>query len=178
MLFSGGSSTAKPKKEEKREKRREEKDERYEIQESVFLRWAKYVCDADFVHELKDVGEIRFLSHFAQMITGGSVQLTGNKCDDIDSVFHALVSDPEDPIFQLCIPEIVEGRTKPILKMAWQLIQVYWRRFAPQGAGERKVAEALKDWCLEATAGYQDREEAISITDFTDSWRDGIASTI
>jgi len=54
------------------------------------------------------------------------------------------------------------------------LLQIYWRRFAPAGARERKVAEALKDWCLEATGKHSE----VVVNDFTSSWRDGVALNI
>uniref|UniRef100_A0A915DV00 Calponin-homology (CH) domain-containing protein n=1 Tax=Ditylenchus dipsaci TaxID=166011 RepID=A0A915DV00_9BILA len=111
----------------------------------------------------------------------------GNRYDDVDAIFHAVVaatnppdqqlqspSSDENKLLQLSIPEICEGSPKAVLSMCWQLVQIYWRRFAPTGAKERKVAEALKDWCLEATGKY----EEVVINDFTSSWRDGVAINI
>lgn len=74
-------------------------------------------------------------------------------------------------IFQLSIPELCEGVTKPLLSLCWILIQIFWRRFAPQNGGERKLAEGIADWVKEATSGRPE----VSINDFTSSWRDGMA---
>lgn len=90
----------------------------------------------------------------------------------MDSVFHALSNDEEDKIFQLSIPELCEGGTKALLTLCWQFIQIYWQRFAPKDAGERKLAEAISDWCKQATATANPE---VLVNDFTSSWRDGMA---
>ena len=37
--------------------------------------------------------------------------------------------------------------------------------------GERKIAEALREWCIEAASA----DAEVKISDFTSSWRDGYA---
>uniref|UniRef100_A0A914S076 Calponin-homology (CH) domain-containing protein n=1 Tax=Parascaris equorum TaxID=6256 RepID=A0A914S076_PAREQ len=44
-------------------------------------------------------------------------------------------------------------------------------RYAPEGVRDQKLAEAIKDWCLERTQNF----EEVQINDFTSSWRDGYA---
>lgn len=50
--------------------------------------------------------------------------LTGNRFDDVDTIFHSLVNDEEDKLIQLCIPDICDGNQKAVLAMMWQFIQV------------------------------------------------------
>lgn len=49
-------------------------DDRYEIQESVFFRWANYLLEEQqqqfVVNDLKDLSDIRFLTTFGSIITG------------------------------------------------------------------------------------------------------------
>lgn len=82
-----------------------------------------------------------------------------------------MCSDEEEKIFQLSIPELCEGSVKALLSLCWQFIQIFWRRFAPQDGGERKLAEAIADWVKEATSSHPE----VLVNDFTSSWRDGMA---
>ncbi|VDN45708.1 unnamed protein product [Gongylonema pulchrum] len=44
-------------------------DDRYDIQEAVFMRWANSLVDGA-VKELNDITDTKFLSGFVQLITG------------------------------------------------------------------------------------------------------------
>lgn len=44
-------------------------DDRYDIQEAVFMRWANSLVDGA-VKELNDIVDTKFLSSFVQLITG------------------------------------------------------------------------------------------------------------
>jgi len=90
MLFSGGGSaggTSRPKKEEKKEKKSEKGkpdgifatlptrhslDDKYEVQEAVFIRWANSLFENATITELRDLADLKFLSSFASLITGTS----------------------------------------------------------------------------------------------------------
>uniref|UniRef100_A0A1I7SAC8 Dystrophin n=1 Tax=Bursaphelenchus xylophilus TaxID=6326 RepID=A0A1I7SAC8_BURXY len=172
MLFSGGGPSNKPKKEEKREKK-SDRDDKYEVQEAVFTRWANSLFD-DPITEIKDIVELSFLQAFTKLITGKTVSISGNRYDDIDVIIHILASDDDDKILALSVPDLCEGNVKQLLILCNSFINMYWRRFAPQEMGDRKISEAIRDWCLEATAGYDD----VCVNDFTSSWRDGMALNI
>lgn len=173
------------------------------MQEAVFIRWANSLFENATIQELRDLADLKFLSSFASLITGTSSgvsvfgscgykleiriiqQLTNNRCDDVDAIFHALVAatasdssrpkEDEEKLLQLSVSEIVSGESpKAILGMCWQLIQIYWRKFAPPGARDKKLAEALKDWCLGACSSCDE----MTVNDFTSSWRDGMAMNI
>uniref|UniRef100_A0A1I8B635 Calponin-homology (CH) domain-containing protein n=2 Tax=Meloidogyne hapla TaxID=6305 RepID=A0A1I8B635_MELHA len=176
MLFSGGSAGTKgtPPKESKKE-RKPDKDEKYEIKEAVFLRWANSIIDGD-LQDLREIADVKYLSKFATLILGVPVALSGkNEADDIDAIFHAMVpDDPDDRLFQISVNDLLSGNQKALLTMCWQLIQIFWEKFAPAPSNERKMVEALKEWCLDATASYPD----VIINDFTSSFRDGMAINI
>uniref|UniRef100_A0A0N5BAQ1 Dystrophin n=1 Tax=Strongyloides papillosus TaxID=174720 RepID=A0A0N5BAQ1_STREA len=171
MLFSGGASgSSKPKKEERKEKKAE-KNERYDIQEQVFSKWASWLIEDSNVENFKDLGDHKFLIKLGEYISGQSIPTTNHRHQDIDNVFATLIPDLEDKIYLIPINEVVEGVPKTVSSMIWQIIQVYWKKFAPPGMNELKLSEAIKNWCLEACSQYNE----ITISDFTSSWRDGIA---
>ncbi|CAD5206423.1 unnamed protein product [Bursaphelenchus okinawaensis] len=172
MLFSGGGPTNKPKKEEKREKKLD-RDDKYEVQEAVFTRWANSLFD-DPINEIKDIIELSFLQAFTKLVTGRIVSISGNRYDDVDAIIHALASDDDDKLLSLSVPDLCEGNIKQLLILCNSFINMYWKRYAPQEMGERKISESIRDWCLEATAGYDD----VCVNDFTSSWRDGMALNI
>ncbi|KAI1731516.1 calponin homology (CH) domain-containing protein [Ditylenchus destructor] len=181
MLFSGGGGqSAKPKIVEKRE-RKYERDEKYEVQDQVFVRWANSIFDEHYqlqeqstafmpyhIQQPKELGDVKFLSNFALLINGSVPTLSGNNVyDDVDTILHALVRGNGQE-------QSTSGVQKTVLTMYWHLAQIYWRRFAPPGARERKMQEALKDWCRSAADPYED----VIVNDFTSSWRDGIALNV
>jgi hypothetical protein len=75
MLFSGGSSAAKSSKKEEKREHKADRDEKYEVQEVVFLKWADSIIDQKLskVTDLKDVSELKFLSSFSFLILGKAV---------------------------------------------------------------------------------------------------------
>lgn len=83
MLFSGSSPPNKPRREDKRERKVDKGiylagmyliicilDDRTEVQEAVFTRWANSLFDSETVTELRDIVELDFLQSFAELITG------------------------------------------------------------------------------------------------------------
>ncbi|KAL3082936.1 hypothetical protein niasHS_010738 [Heterodera schachtii] len=176
MLFSGGGTKGTPPKEQRKE-RKPDREEKYEIQEAVFVRWANSIIDDDVtVQELRDLTDVRFLSKFSKLILGVPVAIAGkSETDAIDAIFHAMVPDEsDDKLLQISVNELLSGQQKTLLGMCWRLIQIYWAKFAPSPSNERKLTEALKEWCLEATASCPD----VLINDFTSSFRDGMAINI
>lgn len=72
-----------------------------------------------------------------------------NEADDIDAIFHAMVpDDPDDRLFQISVNDLLSGNQKTLLTMCWQLIQIFWEKFAPAPSNERKMVEALKEWLI------------------------------
>uniref|UniRef100_A0A914HK11 Dystrophin n=1 Tax=Globodera rostochiensis TaxID=31243 RepID=A0A914HK11_GLORO len=176
MLFSGGGTKGTPPKEQRKE-RKPDRAEKYEIQEAVFVRWANSIIDDDVtVQELRDLTDVRFLSKFSTLILGVPVAIAGkSETDAIDAIFHAMLpDDPDDKLFQISVNELLSGQQKTLLGMCWRLIQIYWSKFAPSPSNERKLTEALKEWCLKTTASCPD----VLINDFTSSFRDGMAINI
>ncbi|KAK0429407.1 hypothetical protein QR680_011365 [Steinernema hermaphroditum] len=167
MLFSGGRA---PRREEKKDKR-VEKDETLKIQESTFMRWANFLFEDDPVKEVKDLVDPKFLTYVTHLITGTTIPTTNNRPTDISVAISTLFPDEDEKAHQLSLSELVEGVPKTVLALTWQIMHAFWRKFAPEGARDRKLAEAIKEWCLEATAEY----EEVGINDFTSSWRDGYA---
>ncbi|KAI3422321.1 hypothetical protein GPALN_012844 [Globodera pallida] len=180
MLFSGGGTKGTPPKEQRKE-RKPDRAEKYEAifvkTEAVFVRWANSIIDDDVtVQELRDLTDVRFLSKFSTLILGVPVAIAGkSETDAIDAIFHAMLpDDPDDKLFQISVNELLSGQQKTLLGMCWRLIQIYWSKFAPSPSNERKLTEALKEWCLKTTSSSPD----VLINDFTSSFRDGMAINI
>lgn len=143
-------------------------DERYGIQEAAFIRWANSIA-SEPVREISDLVDFKFLNSFVQLITGETLTSTNSRSQDVTNALRAL--DAEDRIAQISIPELAEGNVKAICSFAWFLIQIFWKRYAPEGVGDQKLSETIKEWCLERTEKF----EEVHINDFTSSWRDGFA---
>uniref|UniRef100_A0A1I8EJT8 Calponin-homology (CH) domain-containing protein n=1 Tax=Wuchereria bancrofti TaxID=6293 RepID=A0A1I8EJT8_WUCBA len=165
MLFSG-SSSAKVKKDEKKEKKLE-KDDRYDIQEAVFIRWANSLADG-VVKELSDIFDTKFLSIFARLITGDLFISSGSRVQDISNAFRLV--DNDERFSQISVNELADGNPRAVCSAVWQLVQIFWKRFAPADVRDQKMAEALKDWCVERAQRFE-----VQISDFISSWRDGYA---
>ncbi|PAV67350.1 hypothetical protein WR25_12084 isoform A [Diploscapter pachys] len=163
MLFSGGSQ-AKSKKDDKKE-RRSSRDEKYEIQENVFMRWANSLLANDPIKDFKDLADIKYIAPVVQLVTGNNLPLTGERLDDCHAILQALSDLKTVP------QDFVDSQQKAVLNVWWTIIKAFWKNFAPKPFGEEKLMEAIKDWCLEATKG----NESVCINDFTSSWRDGHA---
>ena len=56
--------------------------------------------------------------------------------------------DPDDRLFQISVNDLLSGNQKTLLTMCWQLIQIFWEKFAPAPSNERKMVEALKEWLI------------------------------
>uniref|UniRef100_A0A0R3RIC4 Calponin-homology (CH) domain-containing protein n=1 Tax=Elaeophora elaphi TaxID=1147741 RepID=A0A0R3RIC4_9BILA len=141
--------------------------DRYEIQEAVFVRWANSLADGT-VRELSDILDTKFLSIFVKLITGDSFVSSGSRLQDIQNAFRLV--DNGERFNQISMNEIADGNPRAICFAVWQLIQIFWKRFAPADVRDQKLAEALKDWCVERAQRFQ-----VQISDFISSWRDGYA---
>ena len=100
MLFSGGSA-AKPKKDERKEKKsdrgtihynfeKKTSDEKYEIQETVFVRWGNSLLANEPLKEFRDLTDMKYISSVTHIVTGSPVTTTGNKLDDCQALLTAL----------------------------------------------------------------------------------------
>lgn len=63
-----------------------------------------------------------------------------------------LFPDKDEKIHSLMVSDIVDGNQKTVLTMVWRFMELFWRRFSPEGARDKKLSEAIKEWCLEATS--------------------------
>lgn len=74
--------------------------------------------------------------------------------------------------------DIVDGKPRAILALMWSVILRFQVQEAMQETVTEETAKAfnvekkLLDWCKDRLQGY---ESSITITDFTTSWRDGLA---
>ncbi|VDO08930.1 unnamed protein product, partial [Brugia timori] len=144
-----------------------EKDDRYDIQEAVFMRWANSLADG-VVKELNDIFDTKFLSIFTRLITGDLFISSGSRVQDISNAFRLV--DNDERFSQISVNELVDGNPRAVCSAVWQLVQVFWKRFAPADVRDQKMAEALKDWCVERAQRFE-----VQINDFISSWRDGYA---
>ncbi|CAG9538019.1 unnamed protein product [Cercopithifilaria johnstoni] len=137
------------------------------MQVAVFVRWANSLAGGT-VRELSDIVDTKFLSIFVQLITGDSFISSGSRIQDISNALRLIDSD--ECFSQINISELIDGNPRVICSIVWQLIQVFWRRFAPADVRDQKMVEALKDWCAERAQRF-----GVQINDFISSWRDGYA---
>uniref|UniRef100_A0A915Q2R9 Calponin-homology (CH) domain-containing protein n=1 Tax=Setaria digitata TaxID=48799 RepID=A0A915Q2R9_9BILA len=142
-------------------------DDRYDIQEAVFIRWANSLAGGA-VKDLNDIVDTKFLSIFVHLITGDSFTSTGSRVQDISNALRLVDSD--ERFSQMSINELADGNPRAISSAVWQLIQIFWKKFAPPEVRDQKLAEALKDWCVERAQRFE-----VQINDFISSWRDGYA---
>ncbi|RCN28644.1 hypothetical protein ANCCAN_25612 [Ancylostoma caninum] len=91
--------------------------------------------------------------------------MSGNRYEDCCTVLNSINDTKTAP------QELVESQQKAVMSVWWSLVQAFWKRFGPDPIREEKLTEAIKQWCLEVTKDY----EAVSVCDFTSSWRDGYA---
>ncbi|CAI4222409.1 unnamed protein product [Auanema sp. JU1783] len=163
MLFSGGTS-AKSKRDEKKEKK-SDRDDKFEIQEHVYMKWGNSLILNEPLKEFKDLCDLRHIASVLEIVTGTNLTLTGSRTEDCATIL-SLLNDTKTSC-----QEFVEGLQKAILAVWWNLVQAFWKRFAPEAIRDEKVTEGIKQWCLEVTKDY----EEVSVSDFTSSWRDGHA---
>ncbi|UMM14948.1 hypothetical protein L5515_002569 [Caenorhabditis briggsae] len=163
MLFSG-ASTAKPKKDEKKDKK-SDREEKYELQEQVFIRWANHLLDTERLTDHKSLQDGSNAIFVYQAIIGQTMAVLGNPSDDWPNILQYVGDSKTNP------QEVMDGQQKAVLSAWWQLVQFYWRNHAPQQLREEKLSEAIKQWCIEVMRSY----EEIDVYDFTSSFRDGHA---
>ncbi|PIC54167.1 hypothetical protein B9Z55_003533 [Caenorhabditis nigoni] len=163
MLFSG-ASTAKPKKDEKKDKK-SDREEKYELQEQVFIRWANHLLDTERLTDHKSLQDGSNAIFVYQAIIGQTMAVLGNPSDDWPNILQYVGDSKTNP------QEVMDGQQKAVLSAWWQLVQFYWRNHAPQQLREEKLSEAIKQWCIEVMKSY----EEIDVYDFTSSFRDGHA---
>ncbi|EGT31852.1 hypothetical protein CAEBREN_07673 [Caenorhabditis brenneri] len=163
MLFSG-ASTAKPKKDEKKDKK-SDREEKYELQEQVFIRWANYLLGTERLTDHKSLQDGSNAIFVYQAIIGQTMAVLGNPSDDWPNILQYVGDSKTNP------QEVMEGQQKAILAAWWQLVQFYWKNHAPVQLREEKLSEAIKQWCIEVMKSY----EEIDVYDFTSSFRDGHA---
>uniref|UniRef100_A0A158P9I1 Calponin-homology (CH) domain-containing protein n=1 Tax=Angiostrongylus cantonensis TaxID=6313 RepID=A0A158P9I1_ANGCA len=163
MLFTGGTTT-KPKRDEKKEKK-SDRDDKYEIQESVYLRWGNSLLANEPLKDFRDLCDLKYLNSIATISTGTSIAFSGNRHDDCCAILSSIGDTKTSPA------EMADNQQKAVLSVWWSLVQAFWKRYGPDPIREEKLSEAIKQWCLEVTKEY----EAVSVYDFTSSWRDGYA---
>ncbi|RCN39239.1 hypothetical protein ANCCAN_14865 [Ancylostoma caninum] len=70
MLFTG--TAAKPKRDEKKEKKTD-RDEKYDIQESVFVRWGNSLQANEPLKDFRDLSDLKYISSIASIATGATL---------------------------------------------------------------------------------------------------------
>ncbi|EFP12235.1 CRE-DYS-1 protein [Caenorhabditis remanei] len=195
MLFSG-ASTAKPKKDEKKDKK-SDREEKYELQEQVFIRWANHLLGTDRLTDYKSLQDGSNAIFVYQAIIGQTMAVLGNPSDDWPNILQYVGDSKTNP------QEVMDGQQKAVLSAWWQLVQFFWKNHAPLQLREEKsgapaalessgvpaalksvgvpaalelaevpaLSEAIKQWCIEVMSSY----EEIDVYDFTSSFRDGHA---
>ncbi|KAK6012641.1 hypothetical protein OSTOST_22186, partial [Ostertagia ostertagi] len=135
-------------------------DNIYEIQESVYVRWGNSLLANEPLRDFKDLCELKYLSSVAQIVTSTTPAATGNRLDDCAAIL-ACIGDTKTSASELC-----DSQQKAVLQTWWNLVQSIF--------GKIPLTEAMKQWCTEVTKDY----DAVSVCDFTSSWRDGYAFNI
>ncbi|KAF1771469.1 hypothetical protein GCK72_003295 [Caenorhabditis remanei] len=159
-----GASTAKPKKDEKKDKK-SDREEKYELQEQVFIRWANHLLGTDRLTDYKSLQDGSNAIFVYQAIIGQTMAVLGNPSDDWPNILQYVGDSKTNP------QEVMDGNQKAVLSAWWQLVQFFWKNHAPLQLREEKLSEAIKQWCIEVMSSY----EEIDVYDFTSSFRDGHA---
>lgn len=56
-------------------------EDKYEVQEAVFVRWGNSLLANEPLREFRDLAELKYISSVTHIVTGGAVPLTGNRID-------------------------------------------------------------------------------------------------
>ncbi|WKX90829.1 hypothetical protein Q1695_009578 [Nippostrongylus brasiliensis] len=163
MLFTGGTA-AKPKRDERKEKK-SDRDDKHEIQESVYVRWGNSLLANEPLKDFRDLCDVKYMSSIASIATGTAPMVSGNRLDDCAAILACIGDTKTSPI------ELADSQQKAVLSAWWSLVNAFWKKFGPDPIRDDKLSEAMRQWCVEVTKDY----EAVSVCDFTSSWRDGYA---
>ncbi|CAJ0577572.1 unnamed protein product, partial [Mesorhabditis spiculigera] len=169
MLFTGSAAAAPKKKEDKR-REKPERDEKYDLQENVFLRWLAIIIPDEAPKEVKELAEPNLAAKAIARITGKPPVQPGSRYE----FFQGIIGELGDFGTKLTPSELSEHSQKAVLQLWWCILHLYWRRMAPEPLNGQKVQEALRGWCMDVCARYPE----VAVVDFTSSWRDGHAFNV
>lgn len=65
-------------------------DEKYDIQELVFVRWGNSLLANEPLKEFRDLADLKYISSITHIASGCAVSTTGNKLDDCQAILTAL----------------------------------------------------------------------------------------
>ncbi|XP_048577310.1 dystrophin isoform X2 [Nematostella vectensis] len=157
-------------------------DEHEGTQKKTFTKWINIqlsragnnVRVGDLFNDLKD-GTI--LIALLEVLTGKKIKRErGNmRLHHLNNVNNAMMILEENDIRLINISnnDIVDGNHKMTLGLIWSVIAHFQLNFALQFLMDEEGTpeEVLLSWCQNTTKGYK----GVSVTNFTTSWRDGLA---
>ncbi|XP_070189037.1 alpha-actinin-4-like [Littorina saxatilis] len=160
------------------------KDEREDIQKKTFTKWinsqlskAARTTINDLTTDLRD-GTV--LLSLLEVLSGLSLRrekgrLRVHHINNVNRVLNLLETNYNIKLVNISSNDIVDGNAKLTLGLVWSII-LHWQvkdvmRDVADDLRPTNLEKTLLTWCQTHTAGY----EGVLITNFTKSWRDGLA---
>ncbi|KAL8624968.1 hypothetical protein ACOMHN_039855 [Nucella lapillus] len=160
------------------------KDEREDIQKKTFTKWinsqlskAGRAAITDLSTGLKDgtslLSLLEVLSGLVLKREKGRLRV--HHINNVNTVLHVLESNYNIKLVNISSNDIVDGNPKLTLGLVWSII-LHWqvKDVMRDVAGDLRptnLERTLLTWCQTNTEGYQ----GVLITNFTTSWKDGLA---
>ncbi|XP_052269284.1 spectrin beta chain, non-erythrocytic 1-like isoform X3 [Dreissena polymorpha] len=160
------------------------RDERVYIQKKTFTKWANAFLEKARleIHELfKDLGDGKILMKLLEIISGENLGkpnkgiLRVQKAENINKCLTFLRTKVY--FENIGAEDIMDGNPRLILGLIWTIIlrfqiqEIEIEVDEDDESGEKRSAkDALLLWCQRKTAGYP----GVNITNFTNSWRNGL----
>ncbi|XP_012946688.1 utrophin, partial [Aplysia californica] len=160
------------------------RDEREDIQRKTFTKWinsqfskAQRATITDLFLDLRD-GQ-RLLS-LLEVLSGLSLKpekgkLRVHHINNLNRAMEILENNYSIKLVNISSGDIVDGNQKLTLGLVWSIILNFQvkdvMRNVMEDLGQTNLERTLLSWCQLSTQGY----ERVDITNFTTSWRDGLA---
>ncbi|XP_025099305.1 dystrophin-like isoform X11 [Pomacea canaliculata] len=181
---SGGSSGTEQDAAAFRQKIRDGADEREDIQKKTFTKWINSQLAKAGRQTITELGEdlrdgVALLS-LLEVLTGRSLtrekgRLRLHHINNVNRALMELETCCNMKLINISSNDIVDGNTKLTLGLVWSII-LHWQvkdvmRSVMEDLPQTNLERTLLSWCQLSTAGYR----GVNITNFTSSWRDGLA---
>ncbi|XP_076466610.1 dystrophin-like isoform X3 [Babylonia areolata] len=160
------------------------KDEREDIQKKTFTKWINSQLSkagrsviTDLSTDLRDgtslLSLLEVLSGLVLKREKGRLRV--HHINNVNTVLHVLESNYNIKLVNISSNDIVDGNAKLTLGLVWSII-LHWQvkdvmRDVAGDLRQTNLERTLLTWCQTHTAGYQ----GVMLTNFTSSWRDGLA---
>ncbi|KAK3089530.1 hypothetical protein FSP39_004327 [Pinctada imbricata] len=162
----------------------EQKDEREDVQKKSFTKWinsqlskASRSLVQDLFTDLRDGTHLLSLLEVLSGLTLGREKgrMRVHHINNVNKVIDILARKYQIKLVNISSNDIVDGNQKLTLGLVWSII-LHWQvkdvmKDVMDDLRQTNLEKTLLTWCKESTEGYQ----GVVITNFTTSWRSGLA---